>query len=535
MSSLLASTSPSRRLRRGLRRGLAFLVAGALTVSACTTSNSPSASTSGSGTLTIGIVPTNVPSSLDPSSTNGAANQYVYSLAYAPILHIGDNGAYEPALARSWKYVGTGNKEFQFTLRSDAKFSDGSPVNAAAVVKWLQYFQASGGPFATQMGEVQSITATDQYTVDIKLAAPNSGLEWMLSQTNGLGYVVSPAGLADKQKLATATFGAGPYMLDTADTIANSAYVYVPNPNYYDKSAVHYTKVVLKVIADQSTMLQALQSGQIQVALGDYTTANAAKTAGFNTVSGQTSWDGLVYLTLGKPGDPLNNASVRQAISYGIDRAKITTGLLGSYGTPTSEWVTTDGFDPSYQNHFNYDPAKAKQLLTSAGYPQGLTLTVYATSGRAQDGTPTTDMVNAVAQQLKQVGINLQVTTVPPSESITALLSGKYQLGAGYFGINPTQVYWNLFLSETGLLNPGHWSGYPQVLASYEQASAAADPKPDLIAITRRLTELAYPLPVYTPNSLVFAAKSVGGISYPILPNGVVNGTFPDPTEFHPQ
>jgi peptide/nickel transport system substrate-binding protein len=281
-------------------------------------------------------------------------------------------------------------------------------------------------------------------------------------------------------------------------------------------------------------MLQALQSGQIQVALGDYTTADAAKKAGFNVVEGKTSWDGFVPLTLGNAEDPLSDTSVRQALSYGIDRAKISDALLGKYGEPTSEWVTTDGFDPDYQDHFAYDPEKAKELLASAGYSDGLTLTVLDTSGRAQDGTPTQDMVNAAAEQLKQIGVTLKITTVPPSQSFPELLSGKYQLAAGYFGINPSQVYWNLFLSPDSVLNPSKWSPPQSVQDSFAQSSRAADPTADLVSMNQQLTEGGYPLPVYLPTSLVFAAKSVGGISFPTLPTGIANGTFPDPTEFRP-
>lgn len=535
MLTLIANAlAAAPRQVRHLVKGLALVVAGALMVSGCSSSG-PNGDSGGSQTLTIGIVPSNVPASLDPAKTSGAANQYVYSLAYAPIIHIADDGSYEPALATSWKYVGAGNREFQFTLRDDAKFSDGSAVDAGAVAKWLTYFQSAGGPFAAQMGQVKSITAVNARTVDIKLAEPNSGLEWMLSQTNGLGYVVSPDGLADPDKLATTSFGAGPYVLDTDSTIANSTYVYTPNPYYYDKSAIHYQKIVLKVIENQSTMLQALQSGQIQVALGDYTTADAAKKAGFQAIEGKTSWDGFVPLTIGKAGDPLSNTSVRQAISYAIDRDKITQALLGSYGEPTSEWVTTDGFDPSYQDHFSYDPAKAKALLAAGGYPDGLTLTVVTTAGRAQDGTPTQDMVNAVAEQLKQVGITLKVTTVPPAQAFPALLSGKYQLSASYLGINPSQVYWSLFLAPTAVLNPSKWIPPQSVQASYARASTAEDPAADLVAMSQELTEVGYPIPVYAPKSLVFADDSVGGIAFPTLPSGVANGTFPDPTEFHPK
>jgi peptide/nickel transport system substrate-binding protein len=230
----------------------------------------------------------------------------------------------------------------------------------------------------------------------------------------------------------------------------------------------------------------------------------------------------------------LSDTSVRQALSYGIDRAKISDALLGKYGEPTSEWVTTDGFDPDYQDHFAYDPEKAKELLASAGYSDGLTLTVLDTSGRAQDGTPTQDMVNAAAEQLKQIGVTLKITTVPPSQSFPELLSGKYQLAAGYFGINPSQVYWNLFLSPDSVLNPSKWSPPQSVQDSFAQSSRAADPTADLVSMNQQLTEGGYPLPVYLPTSLVFAAKSVGGISFPTLPTGIANGTFPDPTEFRP-
>lgn len=57
----------------------------------------------------------------------------MFSLAYAGITHLNPDGTVAPALATSWSYVGTGNETFEFTLRHDARFSDGTPVTASAV------------------------------------------------------------------------------------------------------------------------------------------------------------------------------------------------------------------------------------------------------------------------------------------------------------------------------------------------------------------------------------------------------------------
>jgi peptide/nickel transport system substrate-binding protein len=524
-----------RGLRTVTRRSVpaAALVAVAVVVAACGGGGGSAAGPSAGKvtTLTIGVVPSAVPTSLDPSQTGGTENQYVFELAYAPILHIGANGTYGPALATKWGYVGTGNKEFQFTLRQDAKFSDGDPVNAAAVVTWMKYFIKAGGPFAGQLGSVASITATSQWTVDIKLSEPNPAIPWQLAQTNGLGYVASPKAVASPASMKLATDGAGPYILDPSETVPGYTYTYSPNKYFYDQSQIHFSQVILKVISNQSSMLSALESGQIQVALGDYTTAGTAKAAGYNLVTARTAWDGVLFPTLGQAGNPLNNVKVRQALSYAIDRKAITTGLLGNYGIPTSEWLTTDGFDPGFEDHYGYDPQMAKSLLASAGYGTGLTLNLLTAAGQLQDGTPGEGLAQAIAQDLQAVGVKLNVTMATGSQLTADLFSGKYQMYVSFIGINPYAVYWSLFLAPNATANFDKWTD-PEVEAQYELGAVAADPAADFQAISRTLTDIAFELPIYSPESLVYATKNIGGIYFPVLSSGISPGTFPDPTQF---
>jgi ABC-type transport system substrate-binding protein len=87
-----------------------------------------------SGTLTVAV--TGPPVSMDPSHADNGNGLYPIELAYEPLIWESDNGSLTPGLATSWKYIGTGNKQFQLTIRSGAKFADGEPVTPQAVTTW---------------------------------------------------------------------------------------------------------------------------------------------------------------------------------------------------------------------------------------------------------------------------------------------------------------------------------------------------------------------------------------------------------------
>ena len=157
--------------------------------------------------------------------------------------------------------------------------------HAAAVQKWIEYYETAGGSYETQLGKVDAITVNGP-VLQIHLAVPNPAIEWWLTGVNELGDVVSPTALADPSSLSTQTDGAGPYVLDTSATVPGSSYTYVPNKYYYDQSAIHYNKIVLRVITSATTMEEALSSGQIQVAQGSPATATAAQSAGSTSSMG---------------------------------------------------------------------------------------------------------------------------------------------------------------------------------------------------------------------------------------------------------
>src|SRR5262249_26430229 len=145
----------------------------------------------------------------------------------------------------------------------------------------------------------------------------------------------------------------------------------------------------------------------------DITTAPAAKAAGLNVITAPSGFVQILILDRGpktpdgKSPNPLASVKVRQALNYAIDRAKITKAIYGQYGVPTSEMGTSDGFVPSLQNYYPYDPAKAKKLLADAGYPNGFSFTLTSES---QFGTLADPVVQAIAQQYKAIGVDMKVT-----------------------------------------------------------------------------------------------------------------------------
>lgn len=482
----------------------------ALAVAACGGSSSDSGSDStqaASGAskpvLRIGLTSTGP---LNPATNN---DQTLDSIAYETITHINPDGTIGPGLATKWGYVGHGNKVFEFTLRPDARFSDGSPVTAAAAKKWLTYFARAGGPFASSLA-LQSVTTSGDSTVRVTLSKPNPVLPWVFGDVDLWGAIASPKAVAAPASLDRATAGAGPYTLVPSDTVVNDHYTYVPNKHYYDQSAIKFSKVEVKVIATPTSMLQALQSGQIDVAQGDASTAPAAGQNGV-TVSKDASRTAQL-LPLNTAKGPLADLRVRQALNYAVDRKALTTGVFGAYAAPTSEFVTEDGFDAAkYQDYYAYDPQKAKSLLAAAGYADGFTLKVLAGTASGNAGVP---LAQAVAKYLQAVGVKVKITTAATvATELQMGLSGDYDAWQQTGGTAPTWYLYAGLFAPTGAYNLGHKTD-PVMQQLAAKAGSAADPAPYWPQIMGRSVTQAVTVPIAALDTIWYA-KGVTGVAAP--------------------
>jgi peptide/nickel transport system substrate-binding protein len=154
-----------------------------------------------SQTLTIAV--SGPPVSMDPSHADNGNGLYPIELTYEPLIWENDNGSLSPGLATSWRYVGTGNKTFELTIRSGAKFADGEPVTPQAVANSLNYFPKGSGPSTADLAGVTA-KVSGANTVTLISKTPDPVFPQLFSQDYLAGDIISPKGLASPKSL-TAT------------------------------------------------------------------------------------------------------------------------------------------------------------------------------------------------------------------------------------------------------------------------------------------------------------------------------------------
>ncbi|PKV95512.1 MULTISPECIES: ABC transporter substrate-binding protein [Amycolatopsis] len=517
MSGLLSQGG--RRVRRTRLAAVALTAAVALATAACGGGGSSASGSAASGELVFGSPLS--PPSLNPAVGDPAYDAF-YQWAYDPLVVMQPDGTFGPGLAVKWGYVGEGNRTYELTLRDGVKFSDGTVLDAQALKTFLDYERTQKtGSTAQLLANVSSVEVTGPRTVRLSLSKSDPSLTFNFAQAFGAGNIASPKAVAAPAALDKGTAGAGPYMLDAARTVAGDHYTFVPNPNYWNKGRQHWKTVTIRVIPNPSSMIQAMRAGQVQAALGDPTTLQAAKGAGLTVLAPPQAMTGLNLADrAGTLAKPLSDVRVRQALNYAVDRKAIAKALYGDENLTISQYALPGqaGYDPSLNNTYPYDPDRAKQLLAEAGYANGFTLPVVDSTLVGLD-----KMVQAVGGQLEKVGVKLQVTTkATANDFFVALQSGQFPATAIPYGLANMASLYVGFVNPKGPFNPFHTAD-PKLDALYQQYFAANAQKGAALEkqINAYLVQQAWTLPVVGAPLSYYLAKGVTGLDATAANSGV--------------
>jgi peptide/nickel transport system substrate-binding protein len=436
-----------------LKRAGVIAVAAALALAGCSSGGSggDSGSSSGSsgGTLNLGLI---IAASTFAAKDMRWANESPYAqAAYDSLLKADPDGTIKPNLATKWSY-NDDNTVLTLTLRDDVKFVDGEKLTADAAAKSILAFKAGTSPNAPNLKFVSDAKATDDTTLEITLSAPDPALLTYLTQNAGL--VESPK--ADPATIDTVPDGTGPYTLNTKDTVVGSSYVFDKNKDYWNPSDQHYDKVVMNVYSDSTSQLNAIQGGQVNVSgVNDNTVIPQVESAGFTTESNELDWTGFMLLDRNGTIQPaLKDVKVRQAINYALDRKTIQKTLGAGYGTLTEQVFPpySSSYDKKLDSFYDFDLAKAKQLMKEAGYAGGFSVTMPRTTF-----IPAANF-DLMAEQLAQIGIKVTYED-PGTQFIPQLLSAKYPMSWFVLQEDPsdfqlanfqisTDATWNIFHVE---------------------------------------------------------------------------------------
>lgn len=514
---MISKSSLSSKLKLALGGAVAASLALSFAPMAIAAPKSQSASV-----LNIGV--NSGTNSLDPAKAgNGDPLQIFYELAYDPLIHRLPNGKLGAGLATSWKYVDKANKVFEMTLREGVKFSDGSSLSAEGVKAHFEYYAKAGGSFASRAKNFEKIEVLSPLSLRLTLTKANPDIPDMFTERRATGSIISPEGLKNPAALGTSTAGAGAYQLDPKATITNQTYTYVQNPNYYNKARQKFTKVVVKVLPNPQAVLNAMQAGQIDYAIGTPQLAPAALKAGFKVNTFPYNFAQIQLLDrAGVVVEAFGDVRVRQAMNYAIDRKTLAKALFGPYGSANNQFALPgyDAYDKSLEGMYPYDVKKAKALLKEAGYEGGFTFDLLAFDLQPNE----VKNAQAIASYWKKIGITAKIVVPSSAAEYGPMLMSK-KFGAQIFEFGGGPLYQTL---DQYLGMPFNALNYQdaEINGLFGKAAAATDAtRPAILKrIQKLMLDEAWFVPFASVNKVTFSRpglEGTGGAPYYINPNPI--------------
>jgi peptide/nickel transport system substrate-binding protein len=452
------------------------------------------------------------PTSWDPAAF-GESPYLPYALAvYDSLFVLDEKGQIAPKLATAYTYSDD-NLQLTLTLKKGVTFSDGTPFDAAAVKANMEHFQKFATPAGPLLQNVGSVAVVDDSTVKLTLSRPDPGLLFSLSQAAGL--MGNPKTLGTDE-IAAKPDGTGPYTLDTSHSVAGSKYTFVRKDGYWDQK-YPYSTVTYSVFPEETARLNAFKSGQIQYA--HTTTASAALDAknavsGAGMEQGGVTWEGLFFFDRdGKMLPPLKDERVREALRISIDADAMIKTIRGGYGEATDQIFSPnmDAYDASLEGAYKYDPARAKQLLAEAGYPDGFTVPWPRT------GSILPEIYTAISQYWSKIGVKTKDVQWAPGAAVKSIMAGDY--GLVYFSNLELLDTWSviqLSVAPDTQYNPFH-SETPELnkLIATLQSATDANRAEAAKAVNKYLVEHYWYGPLYRPAMFYLTAPGIHLTVYP--------------------
>jgi peptide/nickel transport system substrate-binding protein len=426
----------ARPSRWRLRAGLAcVLLAPAVLLSACGGSSSSGSGTSASASA--GSTPTQggtiyyAHEMETPCLTGGWEQEgYVERQFLDNVVAESNGGKIVPWLATSWT-VSPDHLTYTFHLKPGVKFTDGTPVNAQAIVDNLNYQvnpkTGNGVVSSYIVPAFKSATAVNDLTVQVKLKEPYAPFLGALAEP--YAGIISPKTLtAGTTAVCDNPVGSGPFIFTKWNHGQNIEFVRNPNYNSWPANALHkgpayVNKLVWSYILNPTTRYGSLTSGESDVIYDvpapDYKAAQSQYNVAQSILGGRPN-----SIDLNAEHGVFTDVRVRQAFAYGANRKQAVEsafdGKLPFNGNGSLGYDSVD-YDSSLNNAFAYDPAKANQLLNEAGWTgrnsegyrtkDGKVLTakvVYVPGSLIPEEGVT--MLQDLQQQWKQVGFDVQLT-----------------------------------------------------------------------------------------------------------------------------
>ncbi len=352
------------------------------------------------------------PTELDPAQAVGAEDIQLATDIYSGLVWVDQKLALQPRLAESWAAT-RDLRHWTFKLRRGVKFHHDTPFTAKDVVYTFERIlkPGFGSPIYSVLRTIETVEALNDYSVRFNLSAPSAEFPLLLgsAQTS-----IVPHDRSDSL-LASAPMGTGPFRFD--EYSSGKQLLVKRNETYWAKGMPQLDQIQYLYQMPQTDQINALKNGEIdlmwKVSLDDILTLGGhpdvkileAPSGAYQTIIMQAT------------EEPFTDNRVREAFKYCVDRPALQQLMLRGHGALGNDQPVAP-IDPNWADIpiRSRDLSKAKTLLSDAGYPQGLDITLVAS-----DVMPgMMELANAFQKMAAPAGIRIEVVQVPSDEYWTA-------------------------------------------------------------------------------------------------------------------
>lgn len=425
---------------RWVKRGALALSLSAVTVlaAACSSSgasSSPGASSTAASDNTLIMANAVKVDTLDPEQNSVNESIWIDQNLYSRLVAPDATGTkIVPDLATSWS-ISADKLTYTFHLRS-AKFSDGTPVTAQDAVWSIDRARNLDGGWGFLLTPVKSITAPNASTVVIKLSQPHAPL---LADLAMYAYSVLPEKEveANPKTFFTKPVGSGPFYVtsDNPDTEVD----FQANPYWYGtKPKIKYIK--LQIIPDDNTRVLDLEAGKVDVI--ENPPGNLVKEINANPKLQADLFPStrVDFVQLSSHNQYFKSVAVRQAVADAVDLNAMNTLAYQGTATPATSFLPykMQYWDASLPAR-TVNLTKAKQLLASAGYPNGFSTNIITVSGDVAGNAEAL----VIKADLAKIGITVTIDSYELTTAYAKERTGNYGIGERYWTndiIDPDEV-----------------------------------------------------------------------------------------------
>ena len=372
---------------------------------------------------------------LDPHKTSGTGNERFVQYQFYESLFRVENFEGSPvsevnnALCESYEYVDDANTVLQIHIRKGIKFHCGEELSADQVVYSLERAKACGYS-SVITNFIDHVEKTDDYTLNIHLTQPYGAILRVLG-TGQLSIVCQKHCEEEGDEFGRKPCGTGPYVLD--EWIAGDHISFHAFKDYWrGEAAITNGKFV--VITDNNASLIATENGEVDITQtlsgSDLPLIEANPDLALKFSDTLCAGGRCILFNTEDPSGVFSDVRMRKAVAYAIDRQAIIDLAYDGIGEPAL--LTMIETMPEYPTDWEgipYDPAKAKQLVIDAGYPDGVTVKIPTI-----DSAIYSKATIALQDQLAEVGITLEIELIERAAWNQKILTEK-DYGITYWAI----------------------------------------------------------------------------------------------------